>query len=158
MQWSYSHRNIVLLDTLNRNSQECNMESGNNAGCLKKRALQLWKPYKCIQRKFEVTLRLTVSQSLCLGIERPCGTCDKTLLPVGMLLSEICVLVSVGCPLWWEDGSAICSIITQWSESYRTRNRSLLSHLRLAQPGGPGSLTYIPQEHGGPVIPPGTGF
>jgi hypothetical protein len=44
----------------------------------------------------EVTLRLTVSQSVCLGIEHPCGTCDHILLPVGMLLSEICGLVSVG--------------------------------------------------------------
>jgi hypothetical protein len=37
--------------------------------------------------KVEVTLRLTVSQSVCLGIEHPFGTCDQILLPVGMLLS-----------------------------------------------------------------------
>jgi hypothetical protein len=47
----------------------------------------------------EVTLRLTVSQSLCLGIEYSCGTCDQILFPVGMLLSEICGLVSIGRPL-----------------------------------------------------------
>jgi hypothetical protein len=47
----------------------------------------------------EVTLRLTVSQSVSLGIEHPCGTCDQILLPVGMLLSEICDLPSVGRPL-----------------------------------------------------------
>jgi hypothetical protein len=51
--------------------------------------------------------------------------------------------------------SAICSVITQ---SLRTRNNTLLSHLRLPQPGGPGSRIYIPQEQGGPAIPPGTGF
>jgi hypothetical protein len=34
----------------------------------------------------------------------------------------------------------------------------LLSHLRLLQPGGPGPRIYIPQEKGGPVIPPGTGL
>jgi hypothetical protein len=44
----------------------------------------------------EVTLRLTVGQSVCLDIEHPCGTCDQILNPVGMLLSEICGLVSVG--------------------------------------------------------------
>jgi hypothetical protein len=33
-----------------------------------------------------------------------------------------------------------------------------LSHLRLPQPGRPGSRIYIPQEQGGPVIPPGTGL
>jgi hypothetical protein len=31
-----------------------------------------------------------------------------------MLLSEIWGLVSVGSPLWREDGSAICSVITEW--------------------------------------------
>jgi hypothetical protein len=47
----------------------------------------------------EVILRLMVSQLVCLGIEYSCGTCDQILLPVGMLLSEIWGLVSVGCPL-----------------------------------------------------------
>jgi hypothetical protein len=65
----------------------------------------------------------SVSQSECLGIEYPCGTCDQMLFPIGMLLSEICGLLSGGRPLWREDGSAICSVITQWSESLRTRNR-----------------------------------
>jgi hypothetical protein len=54
-------------------------------------------PSRC---EVEVTLRLTVSQSasqsVCLGIEHPCGTCDQILFPVGMLLSEICGLVSMG--------------------------------------------------------------
>jgi hypothetical protein len=35
---------------------------------------------------------------------------------------------------------------------------TLLSHLRLPQPGGPGSRIYIPQEQVGPVIPQGTWF
>jgi hypothetical protein len=75
-----------------------------------------------------------------------------------MLLSETCGLVSMGHLLWREDGSAISSAIPQWSESRRTRNHTLMSHLRLPQHGGPGSRIYIPQELGGPVIPPGTGF
>jgi hypothetical protein len=33
-----------------------------------------------------------------------------------------------------------------------------VSDSRLSQPGGPGPLIYIPQEKGGPVIPPGTRF
>jgi hypothetical protein len=41
----------------------------------------------------------TDSQSVCLGVERPSGTCEQILLPVGMLLSEICSFVSVGRPL-----------------------------------------------------------
>jgi hypothetical protein len=45
--------------------------------------------YNLDKHQVEVTLRLTVSQSVCLGIEHPCGACDQILLPVGMLLSEI---------------------------------------------------------------------
>jgi hypothetical protein len=44
------------------------------------------------------------------------------------------------------------------SKSRETHGHILLSHLRIPQPGGPGPRIYIPQEQGGPVIPPGTGF
>jgi hypothetical protein len=59
------------------------------------------------------------------------GTCDQILLSVWRFLSESCCLFSLGRPLWREDGSADCSAITQWYESHRTRNHTLLSHLRL---------------------------
>jgi hypothetical protein len=102
-----------------------------------------------IEVEVEVTLRLTVSQSVCLGIEHHCGTSDQILLLVGTLLSEICGLVSVGRPVWREDRSAVCSIITQWSESRRTRNDTLLSHLRLS-PTWRARFPYL--------CPPGTGW
>jgi hypothetical protein len=87
------------------------------------------------------------------------GTCDQILLPVRRLLHEICSLVSVGRPLWREDGSAFCSAITHWSNSPRTRTHTLLSlFLRLPQPGGPGFRIYVPREQGGLIIPSGTGF
>jgi hypothetical protein len=38
----------------------------------------------------------SVSQSVCLGIEHSCGTCNQILFPVGMLLSEIAVLYLLG--------------------------------------------------------------
>jgi hypothetical protein len=101
-------------------------------------------------RSFFTTDGQSVSMSWCRAHT---GTCDQILLPVGRLLSESCGLLSR--PLWREDGSAICSAITQWSESRRTRNHTLLSHLRLPQPGGPGSLIHIPQQQGRPVILPG---
>jgi hypothetical protein len=37
----------------------------------------------------EVTLQLTVSQSVCLEIEHPCGTFDQILLPVGVAVSNL---------------------------------------------------------------------
>jgi hypothetical protein len=39
-----------------------------------------------------------------------------------------------------------------------SRPHFTVSDSRLPQPGGPGSRLYIPQEQGGPIIPPGTGF
>jgi hypothetical protein len=100
----------------------------------------------------------TDNQSVCLGIEHPCETCDQILFPVGMLLSEICGLVSIGRPIWREGGSAVCNVITQWSESLRTRNHTLLSHLRLPQPGGPGSHIYIPRNRVAQLYPRALGF
>jgi hypothetical protein len=70
----------------------------------------------------EVALRLTVGQSICLGVEPTLGLATRYYLLFGCWQS--CGLVSVGRPLWREDGYAICSAITQWSESRRTRLRS----------------------------------
>jgi hypothetical protein len=47
------------------------------------------------------------------------------------LLPDIALLFVLGLPLRREDGSVICSIICQWSESQRTHNHTLLSHLKL---------------------------
>jgi hypothetical protein len=94
----------------------------------------------------EVTLRLKDSQSVCLGIERPCGTCDQIFLPVGVLLSEICGLISVRRPLWREDGSVICNVITQWFESRRTLNHTLLYHLRFPRSRSRSYFTTVGQS------------
>jgi hypothetical protein len=118
--------------------------------CLKFAALFLWAALSDKRTGLQSKSKLlttdsqSVSQSVCLGIKHPCGTWDQILFPVGMLLSEICGLVSMGRPLSREDGSAICGVIAQWSESLRSQSHTLLSHLRLPQPGGPGSHIYIP--------------
>jgi hypothetical protein len=57
----------------------------------------------------------------------------------------------------------VCNLLVQFaitlrSKSHRTHDHILLSPSRLPQPGGPGPRIYIPQEQGGPDIPPGTGF
>jgi hypothetical protein len=75
---------------------------------------------------------MTDSQSVRMSWYRAhFGTCDQILLPVRKLLSESCSLLSMGCPLWWEDRSVIFSAICQWSEWQRTHNHILLSYLRL---------------------------
>jgi hypothetical protein len=53
---------------------------------------------------------------------------------------------------------ALVGGVTLGSKSRRTHGHILLSHLKLPQPEGPGPCIYIPQEKGGPVIPPGTGL
>jgi hypothetical protein len=60
----------------------------------------------------------------------------------------------VGHPLWQVDGNSHSLVwVPRESWPYFT-----VSDSRLPQPGGPGPHIYIPQERGGPVIPPGTGF
>jgi hypothetical protein len=55
------------------------------------------------QVKVKVTLRLTVSQSVSLGVEPHLGLMTRYLL-----LSDSYRLVFVGRPLWREDGSVFC--------------------------------------------------
>jgi hypothetical protein len=57
----------------------------------------------CYQVKVKVTLRLTVSQSVSLGVEPHLGLMTRYLL-----LSDSYGLVFVGRPLWHEDGSVFC--------------------------------------------------
>jgi hypothetical protein len=88
------------------------------------RKYKLWTITLCsreieVRVEVEVTLRLTVSQSVCLGLLFP-SFCRK-----------IALLFFLGRPLWREDGSVICNAICQWSESPRTHNHTLLSNLRL---------------------------
>jgi hypothetical protein len=71
----------------------------------------------------------------------------------------------MGRSLWREDGSVFynCCCLRQRSHSQVRVPRGLWPHftvsdLRLPEPGGPGPCIYIPQEQGGLVIPPGTGF
>jgi hypothetical protein len=76
--------------------------------------------------QFTVTLRLTFS----LAVGHPLGAHDQILLFPFFCL-KIALLFVLGHPLWREDGSVIYSAKCQWSESPRTRNHTLLSHLRL---------------------------
>jgi hypothetical protein len=110
-----------------------------------------WPPPGLSLVEDEVTLRQSVSQYVLLTS------------PLWNFLSEgFCLKVAV-LSLWGALSGeraflkfAVQSLNVQ--KSCKTSNHTLLSHLRLPQPGGPGSSIYIPQEQGGPVIPPGTGF
>jgi hypothetical protein len=52
----------------------------------------------------------SVSQSVCLGIEYPYGNCDQKLFPIGMLLSEICGIVSIDDEMMMMMRGRVCNL------------------------------------------------
>jgi hypothetical protein len=100
------------------------------------------------------------SVGLCLGVRRPSGTCDQFFFLLKISFRQLRVYF-VGpsltrgriCNLLVQLLLGLARAVTLGSKSRRTHEHILLSHLRLPQPGGPGSCIYIPQEQGGPVIP-----
>jgi hypothetical protein len=131
---------LIFIFPKNRVAQLYHQSLGFPFHCLLRLTGLRWRysnppPHGYNPYKVKVTLWPMASQSACLGVKP-----------------------TLGCPLWWEDGSAYSSAITQCSESHRTRNHTLLSHVGLSQPGGPGSHIYILKEHSGRVTPMGNGF
>jgi hypothetical protein len=63
--------------------------------------------------------------------------------------SDICtfVILRTGLQFTVELLVGLARAVTLASKSCRTHDHILLSHVRLLQPGGPGSRIYIPQEH-----------
>jgi hypothetical protein len=111
-----------------------------------------------VEVEVEVTLRLTVIYSVCFGVEHSLG------LPTRYYFLSVCCCLKFVVLFRWGalsdemTGLQFSLQLLKWFESLRTCNHTLLSHLRLSEPGGPGSRIYIPQEQDGPVIPLGTGF
>jgi hypothetical protein len=107
----------------------------------------------------------TDSQSASLGVRHPSGTRDQFFLLLEIFFRQLSVCYFVAPSL---TRGRVCNLllllvlasaVPLGSESQRTQDHILLSQfLRLPQPGEPGPRIYIPQEQGGPVIPPGTGF
>jgi hypothetical protein len=114
----------------------------------------------------EVNLRQTVSRPVCLGVRRPSGTRDQFffLLEIPFRHLSVCYFAAPSltrgqvCNLLVQLLLDLARVVTLESKSRRIHDHILPSHLRLPKPEGPGSRIYIPQEQGGPVIPPGTGF
>jgi hypothetical protein len=114
----------------------------------------------------EVNLRPIASRPVCPGVRRPSVTRDQFffLLEISFRQLRLCYFVAPSltrgrvCNLIVQLLLGLARTVTLGSKSLRAHGHILLSHLRLPQPGGPGSRIYILQEHGGPVIPPDTGF
>jgi hypothetical protein len=116
-----------------------------------------------VELEVEVNLQPTVSWPACLGVRRPSGTRDQFffLLEISFRQLRVCYFVAPSltrgrvCNLLVQLFLGLARAVTLGSKSRRTHGLILLSHLGLPQLGGPGSHIYIPQEQGGPVIPPG---
>jgi hypothetical protein len=105
-----------------------------------------------VKVEVEVKLRPTVSWPVRLGVRHSSVTRDQFffLLEIFFRQLRVCNLLLL---------LVLASAVPLGSEQRGTQDRILLSKfLRLPQPGGPGPRIYSPQEQGGPVIPPDTGF
>jgi hypothetical protein len=109
----------------------------------------------------EVVLRPTVSRPVCLGVKHPPGAYDQIFY---------CCQTVAGLLMWGALSAERTGLPFTIAAGFRPRSHSWIrvprdlwphstvSDSRLPQPGEPGPCFYIPQEQGGPVVPPGTGF
>jgi hypothetical protein len=84
-------------------------------------------------------LWLMLNRPIWLGVGTPLGLMTRF-----FFFRTIALPLILERPLWREDGSLICSAICQWSESLRTHNCILLSHLRL--------LSTTHRDYGGRIL------
>jgi hypothetical protein len=98
----------------------------------------------------EVTLRLKVSQSVCLGVEPTLRLVTRYYFLLEGYCLKVAVLFLLGALS--DERAGLQFAVQSLNGPNRTEPFTLLSHLRFLQPGGPGSRPYIPQEQGGPVV------
>jgi hypothetical protein len=119
--------------------------------------------YEWEELEVEVNLRLTVSRSVCPGVRRPYGTRDQFFFLLEIFFRQLTLYYFVTpsltrgriCNLLVQLLLGLARAVTLGSKSRRTHGHILLFHLRLPQPGGPGSRIYIPPETGWPSYIPG---
>jgi hypothetical protein len=113
--------------------------------------------YDCQSQSYITTDSQLASLSLC---QAPPGAQDQMYVTVRQL--RVCWCGTPSHQRGWvcrlQLLLALVGAVVLGSKSCGTHDHFLLSELRLPQPGGPGPHIYIPQEQGGPIISPDTGF
>jgi hypothetical protein len=105
-----------------------------------------------VEVELEVNLRPRVSRPVCPGVRRPSGTSDQFffLLEISFRQLRLCYFVAPSLTRGWACNLhvqlllGLARAVTLWLKYRRTHGHILLSHLRLPEPGGPGSRIYIP--------------
>jgi hypothetical protein len=133
--------------------------------CLLRLARLRWRYSNPPPHEVEVNLRPTVSRPVCSDVRRPSGTCDQFffLLEISFRQLRLCYFVAPSLTrgrvrnllynCFWALPEQ--SLLGQSPAELTTIFYSLIWDSPNLEPG---SRIYIPQEHGGPVIPSGTGF
>jgi hypothetical protein len=97
-------------------------------------------------------------QSVRLSFRHPSGIRDQFFFLHEIFFRRLRVCYFVA-PSLTRGRACNCCCWSSPAQFRGSQDHILLSQfLRLSQTGGPGPRIYIPQEQGGPVIPPGTGF
>jgi hypothetical protein len=113
------------------------------------------------RRNCEVAVNLR--PTVCLGVRRPSGTrveffFSKFLLDSCGIIIFVAPSLNIGRVCKCTIASGTCQSSHSWAQVPQNSRPYFTVSSETPPTGGPGSRIYIPQEQGGPVIPPGTGF
>jgi hypothetical protein len=114
-----------------------------------------------VEVEFEVNLWPTVSQPVCPGVRHPSGTCDQFFFRHEISFRQLWLWYFVAPSL---TRGRVCNLLLNcfWAlpeQSLLSQSPAeitvhiLLPHLRLHQPGGPGSRIYIPRNRVAQLYP-----
>jgi hypothetical protein len=114
---------------------------------------------KTIQVEVEDKLRPTVSRPVRLGVRHPSGTRDKCFIPLEIFFRQlrVCYFVTPSLTRGWVSNLLLLLVLAS-AVFLGSEFRETEDHIWLSQSwDSPNLEVQVPQEQGGPDIPPGLG-